>query len=60
MKLSTSPSWTVRLTPFRIGCLDSAITAERSLTSSRSFGGPPLSAAEDDGVSTATVALGAN
>lgn len=52
----TSPSRMVRLTPLRISCFDSEITAERSLTSSRSFPEPPASVEEETVDSTVTAA----
>lgn len=53
----TSPSRMVRLTPLSIGCFDSEITAERSLTSSRSFPEPPASVEEETGDSTVAAAM---
>lgn len=55
-RLNTSPWRTVRLTPLRICCFDSAMTAERSLTSSKTLGeSSPRSVADDDGDSTLRV-----
>lgn len=54
-RIRTSPSRTVRLTPLRIGCFDSEMTAERSLTSSNGFRYPSSRSVEEDaGDSTAT------